>query len=72
MKSTAAEATNRHQGQMPEHAQRVPCVPAFAAKAGRSLEERTREFNEKYKDWIAEQNEHFDKHGLWNEEFRRW
>lgn len=42
------------------------------AEAGRSLKERTREFNEKYKDWIAEQNERFEKHGLWNEEFRRW
>ena len=42
------------------------------AEAGRSLKERTREFNETYKDWIAEQNERFDKHGLWNEEFRRW
>ena len=42
------------------------------AEAGRSLKMRTREFNEKYKDWIAEQNERFDKHGLWNEEFRRW
>ena len=42
------------------------------AEAGRSLKVRTREFNEKYKDWIAEQNERFDKHGLWNEEFRRW
>ena len=41
------------------------------AEAGRSLKERTREFNETYKDWIAEQNERFDKHGLWNEEFRR-
>ena len=42
------------------------------AEAGRSLKERKREFNEKYKDWIAEQNERFEKHGLWNEEFRRW
>ncbi len=42
------------------------------AEAGRSPKVRTREFNEKYKDWIAEQNERFDKHGLWNEEFRRW
>ncbi len=42
------------------------------AEAGRSLKERTREFNEKYKDWIAEQNARFEKHGLWNEEFRRW
>ena len=42
------------------------------AEAGRSLKERTREFNEKYKDWIAEQNERYEKRGLWNEEFRRW
>ena len=42
------------------------------AEAGRSLKVRAREFNEKYKDWIAEQNERFDKYGLWNEEVRRW
>ena len=42
------------------------------AEAGVSLKERTRQFNEQYKDWIAEQNERFAKHGLWNEEFRRW
>lgn len=42
------------------------------AEAGSSLKERTRQFNEQYKDWIAEQNGRVDKHGLWNEEFRRW
>ena len=42
------------------------------AEAGRSLKVRTREFNEKYKDWIAEQNEHFDKHGLWCDDLRTW
>lgn len=42
------------------------------AEAGESLAERKRRFNEKYKDWIVEQNERFEKHGLWNEEFRRW
>ena len=42
------------------------------AEAGRSIKERTREFNETYKEWIAEQNGRFEKHGLWNEEFRRW
>jgi prevent-host-death family protein len=42
------------------------------AEAGVSLKERTRQFNEQYKDWIAEQNERFEKQGLWNEEFRRW
>ena len=42
------------------------------AEAGRSLKERTREFNETYKDWIAEQNEHFDKFGLWCDDLRTW
>ncbi|MEO7338926.1 MAG: type II toxin-antitoxin system prevent-host-death family antitoxin [Caldimonas sp.] len=42
------------------------------AEAGESLAERKRRFNEQYKDWIAEQNARFVKHGLWNEEFRRW
>lgn len=42
------------------------------AEAGESLAQRKRRFNEQYKDWIAEQNERFEKHGLWNEEFRRW
>ena len=36
------------------------------------MAERKRRFNERYKDWIAEQNERFEKHGLWNEAFRRW
>jgi prevent-host-death family protein len=42
------------------------------AEAGETLAQRKRRFNEQYKDWIAEQNERFEKHGLWNEEFRRW
>ena len=42
------------------------------AEAGESLAVRTRRFNEQYKDWIDEQNQRFEKHGLWNEEFRRW
>ena len=42
------------------------------AEAGGSLKERTRRFNEQYKDWIDEQNQRLHKHGLWNEEFRRW
>lgn len=42
------------------------------AEAGESLTERKRRFNEQYKDWIAEQNARLEKHGLWNEEFRRW
>jgi prevent-host-death family protein len=34
--------------------------------------QRQREFNEKYKDWIAEQNRHFEKYGVFGEEYRSW
>lgn len=30
------------------------------------------EFYARYKDWVDEQNRHFDKYGIWNEEFRTW
>jgi prevent-host-death family protein len=30
------------------------------------------EFYAKYKDWVDEQNRHFDAYGIWNEEFRTW
>lgn len=42
------------------------------AEAGGSIEERRRRFNEQYKDWIDWQNAQIEKHGLWNDEFRRW
>ncbi|GAB4038824.1 MAG: hypothetical protein Fur0014_07980 [Rubrivivax sp.] len=29
-------------------------------------------FYAKYKDWVDEQNRHFEQHGIWNEEFRAW
>jgi prevent-host-death family protein len=44
----------------------------LAVEAGLTLAERKRRFNERYKDWIAEQNERFEKRGLWNDEFRSW
>lgn len=31
-----------------------------------------RKFYEKYKDWVDEQNAHFEEYGIWNEEFRTW
>ena len=42
------------------------------AEAGESLAQRRRRFNEQHKDWIEEQNQRFQQHGLWNDEFRRW
>ena len=29
-------------------------------------------FYEKYKDWVDEQKAHFERHGIWNDEFRTW
>ena len=30
------------------------------------------EFYERNKEWVDEQNRHFEKYGIWNEEFRTW
>ncbi len=30
------------------------------------------EFYARYKDWVDEQNRHFEQYGIWNEEFRTW
>jgi hypothetical protein len=42
-----------------------------AARA-KSVAQRKREFNATYKDWIAEQNQHFDTHGLWCDGVVSW
>jgi len=38
----------------------------------KSLAQRQREFNETYKDWIAEQNELFERDGLWCDGLVTW
>ncbi len=38
----------------------------------KSLSQRQQEFNERYKDWIREQNEQFEKHGLWCDGLVTW
>ena len=46
-----------------------------AASRGTSAELPPRtaaEFYARYKDWVDEQNRHFEKYGIWNEEFRTW
>jgi prevent-host-death family protein len=30
------------------------------------------EFYARHKDWVDEQNRHFQEYGIWNEEFRTW
>lgn len=42
--------------------------PANNAEVG----EAGRRFYETYKDWVDEQNAHFEQHGIWNEELRTW
>ena len=32
----------------------------------------SKEFYERYKEWVDEQNRHVEEHGLWNEELRTW
>lgn len=43
-----------------------------AAGQSKSMAQRRREFNETYKDWIEEQNRHFEKYGAFGEEHRPW
>ncbi|MBV5298054.1 MAG: type II toxin-antitoxin system Phd/YefM family antitoxin [Rhodoferax sp.] len=43
-----------------------------AAQAPASLEQRKREFQEKYKDWIDAQNAHHEAHGLWCDGLVAW
>ncbi len=42
------------------------------ASQTKSLSERKKEFNETYKDWIAQQNQHFEQHGLWCDGLVAW
>jgi prevent-host-death family protein len=37
-----------------------------------SLAQRRRAFNTQYRDWIAEQNQHFEQYGLWCDGLVAW
>jgi hypothetical protein len=37
-----------------------------------SLAQRRRAFKAQYRDWIAEQNRHFEQHGLWCDGIAAW
>jgi prevent-host-death family protein len=42
-------------------------------KAGQTEPIRNaKQFYKRYKEWVDEQNRHFDEHGLWNDELRTW
>ena len=62
-------------------AQRADLGRALRRAAGGRAAQRCRtlrrprtadEFYARYKDWVDEQNRHFEKYGIWNEEFRTW
>ncbi len=44
----------------------------LAASGAQPRIKSSKEFYEHYKDWVDEQNRHFEEHGLWNEELRTW
>ena len=44
----------------------------LAAVNTKSLTQRRQEFNDTYKDWIADQNRHFEEHGLWCDGLVAW
>ena len=43
-----------------------------ALQQQKTMAQRRKEFNEKYKDWIDEQNQHFETNGLWCDGFVAW
>ena len=65
--TTRADSAFGQAPALPTPAEHVPAVDT-----GGSLVERSQQFQEKYKDWIEEQNRRFEEHGLWNDEFRLW
>lgn len=32
----------------------------------------SKQFYKRHKEWVDEQNRHFEEHGLWNDELRTW
>ncbi len=42
------------------------------AAAGEPRSPEAERFYEQHKEWVDEQNAHFEKYGIWNEEFRTW
>ena len=47
-------------------------VAAQGVSPARKRSDPGRAFYEKYKDWVDLQNQHFEKHGVFGEEFRPW
>ena len=43
-----------------------------SVRSQKSVAQRRKEFNEKYKDWIAQQNALIEQYGIPGDEFRVW
>jgi prevent-host-death family protein len=50
----------------------VAAAKPQAPHAAEPLSPEAQAFYEQYKDWVDEQNAHFEQYGIWNEEFRTW
>lgn len=44
----------------------------LAAEAGESPTQRKQRFEAEHRDWIEEQQRHFDQQGSWSDELRTW
>lgn len=42
------------------------------AAGAEPLNREARAFRDKYRRWVDEQNADFERHGIWNDEFRTW
>ena len=43
-----------------------------SAGQGQTLKTRQRQFNQAHADWLQEQNQRFEKNGLWCDDLRVW
>lgn len=47
-------------------------APSSEAMPAASHGPQATAFYEKYKDWVDAQNEHFERHGIFGQEYRQW
>jgi prevent-host-death family protein len=67
------EKSGRRHSVLISAAQYDALVAASAsASAAPAPPRNAEEFYARYKDWVDEQNERFERIGIWNEEFRTW
>lgn len=57
-----------------EHYEMLLCAQREAGQrsAPADFSPEAQAFYTKYKAWVDEQHAHFERHGIWNDEFRTW